>query len=82
MLVQKLMLFTYLLRVCLSSPLQLDVSPLSTTTDSILKPCAVGILSMHSDRRNETDALEHVALFGNLHNRDETESQREKNRLS
>ena len=37
---------------------------------------------MHSDRSNETDALEHVALFGNLHNRDETESQREKNRLS
>ena len=68
--------------VCLYLPLQVDISPFSTSTDSILKPCALGILSLHSDRRNETDALEHVALFGNLHNRDHTESQREKNRLA
>ena len=55
--------------VCLYLPLQVDISPFSTSTDSILKPCALGILSLHSDRRNETDALEHVTLFGNLHNR-------------
>ena len=48
----------------------------------MLKPVAVGIYSLHSDRRNETDALEHVALLGNLQNEGHTESQREKNRLA
>lgn len=66
--------------MCLSS--QLDASPFSTSTDSMLKPCAMGLLSLHSSRRAETDALEHVALFGNLQNRDSTEPQREKNRLA
>jgi hypothetical protein len=50
--------------VCLSLPLQVDISPFSTSTDTILKPCALGILSLHSDRRNETDALE--ATHGSL----------------
>jgi hypothetical protein len=42
----------------------------------------MGCLSLHSSRRAETDALEHVALFANLANRDGTETQREKNRLA
>ena len=71
-----------LLCVCMCLSSQLDASPFSTSTDSMLKPCAMGLLSLHSSRRAETDALEHVALFGNLQNRDSTEPQREKNRLA
>jgi hypothetical protein len=42
----------------------------------------MGILSLHSSRRNETDALEHIGLLGNLLNTDNSELQRENNRLA
>ena len=60
---------------------QTDVSPFSTSTDSVLCPMSMGILSLHSSRRNEDAALEHIALLPNLTNRDETDARRELNRL-